>query len=104
MEYYVIILSSGNMIFFFQQLGDDEREDSSLSPVITIHPIASTATITTTSSITTEVQNFSLLVGNITFTNFCNITPNKFDKLTAFYHQYCMKGDTQLPEEKDGEG
>lgn len=85
----------------FQQLDVDEREDDSMSPVITVHPLASTATVTTTSSITAEVQNFNVLVGNITFTSFCNITPNKFEKLTTFYHSYCIKGDTQLPEDKD---
>lgn len=90
----------------FQQLGEDERKDAVVSSVTTIYPGGNTAVITTTSSTTLEVHNFSLLVGNITSANFCNITPNNFDKLTALYHQYCIKGDTQpeLPEEKDGEG
>lgn len=89
----------------FQQIKEDEKSDA-WTPVATIHPVASTAAITTTSATTIESQNFSLILGNISSTNFCNITPTNFDKLTTFYRQYCVKEDAQaeLPEEKDGEG
>lgn len=90
----------------FQQLKEEGGKDVWPSPVATIHAVVSTDPVTTTSSTATEIQNFTLLVGNISSSNFCNITPSNFDKLTTLYHQVCIKGEPQpeLPEEKDAEG
>lgn len=87
------------------ELSENGKKDVLPHPSITSTNLT-TATNTTTTTTTTEAPeapNFSLRVGNITVTNFCNITVNNFDKLTSFYHQYCSKDDAQpeQPEENN---